>query len=989
MKKLVWLFLLIAGYVNAQQYPFLSWSAADGLAQSQVRSLYQDHLGYIWIGTLGGVSRFDGRNFDNFSKQNGLLNNQVNAITELHDSLLVFGSLGGISTFNGHEFKQFRLPLEQAGAQVNDLLANGEDELWVGTEQGLFLFSNATLQRVEQQQLADAHVKRILHKGDDLIIATRQAVLRWHGSSLDTLIRANDIGATVMDCIVSDSELLIATVGQGLLRFRLTNGAYVAAENTLATPNPNITGIIYAGGTNDDFWLKSRDGLIRLHNGQSTVYGEAQGLSPVDVRALLIDREQNLWIGTNGGGLKKFCGEAFSYYTQAQGLPGNTVMTILKTNDSTYWFGTYEHGIIRKINNSLTAFNLEQGIPNSRVWASLQTSDSLLWFGTAGGLTWFDGIRFSTLDADHELSGKQVYSLHETATGDLWCGTAKGAWIKKQGRKEFVPVLEIPEIKIRAIVSVKSQVWLASNEGVVSYENGKTRRWKETEGLPDNSVFCIAAGPENQLWIGTESGLCRMIDNTIELLPVEGGFGANHINFIQITPTGEVWIGTNDGLFHSLSYARPVWSRVGRHDGLLFLETNQNAVHLSDRELWFGTSEALGMVDLDVFKSRHGKGSPTVTIKEVRVNLELPKWSKYGVELKAYGQWPSNLILPYTDNHITFFFDALALSSPERIQYQYMLEGIDSDWEALSEVNYATYSNLDFDDYVFRVRAIDSDGETSTPVEFAFTIKPPFWLSWWFILCEITAVVLIVRFVYLKRKKAATEKLEKERLEYRSRLLSLEQQTLNSSMNRHFIFNALNSIQYYINRQDRLSANRYLSSFAKLIRKNLDSSQVNFTSLKEEIERLELYLELEHMRFKDKFTYSIHIDENIDQEGTKVPAMLLQPFLENSIWHGILPSERLGEIQVQIQQTSNDAITFRISDNGIGIETSKRSKAENNDHISQGMAITGGRIELLKKMTGKNVELRGPYELSDDQNAIIGTFVEIELPADFSSFETK
>jgi sensor histidine kinase YesM len=214
-------------------------------------------------------------------------------------------------------------------------------------------------------------------------------------------------------------------------------------------------------------------------------------------------------------------------------------------------------------------------------------------------------------------------------------------------------------------------------------------------------------------------------------------------------------------------------------------------------------------------------------------------------------------------------------------------------------------------------------------------------------------------------------------------MLALEQQSLNSSMNRHFIFNALNSIQYYINRQDRLSANRYLSSFAKLIRKNLDSSQVNFTTLSDELERLGLYLEIENMRFKDKFEYEINIAESVDEEVVKIPSMLLQPFLENSIWHGILPQEKKGKISVDIDKNELGQMEIRIKDNGIGIHTSQAQKNGKAEHISQGMNITSGRIELLQKITTEKVTLIGPFEMKNEWGEVLGTQVTIKLPMEY------
>lgn len=215
--------------------------------------------------------------------------------------------------------------------------------------------------------------------------------------------------------------------------------------------------------------------------------------------------------------------------------------------------------------------------------------------------------------------------------------------------------------------------------------------------------------------------------------------------------------------------------------------------------------------------------------------------------------------------------------------------------------------------------------------------------------------------------------------------MELESQSLNSSMNRHFIFNSLNSIQYYINMQDRKSANRYLTSFAKLIRKNLDSSQQNETSLKDELDRLELYLSLEQMRFQGRFDYEISISPDVNVEDITIPAMMLQPFLENSIWHGILPSEKHGELEVYISEM-NQGVEIEIKDNGIGVETSKSLKAETeNGHISQGMDITQNRIQLYKNMTGLNYEIKGPYEIKNGSpENILGTVVTIRIPNKFA-----
>jgi sensor histidine kinase YesM len=260
-------------------------------------------------------------------------------------------------------------------------------------------------------------------------------------------------------------------------------------------------------------------------------------------------------------------------------------------------------------------------------------------------------------------------------------------------------------------------------------------------------------------------------------------------------------------------------------------------------------------------------------------------------------------------------------------------------------------------------------------------VRQAFYKSWWFYL----VLIIIIGFGVFKaiqfRIKRERELNEKEMLEYKSRLLALEQKSLNASMNRHFIFNSLNSIQYFINTQDRLSANRFLTNFAKLIRKNLDSSEEgNLVSLQQELERIELYLSLESMRFNERFDYKIQCDPNIDTEMIIIPAMMIQPFIENSIIHGILPNDEVkGLIEVSIDLKGN-VLVVTIDDNGVGVEASMKNRQQDRgDHQSKGTEITFKRIELLKKLTSQEFELVGPVQIYHSDRSIKGTRVTLKF----------
>lgn len=991
--------MLVSGrQAEAQQYPFLKWSTSEGLAQSQVRCIHQDRLGYLWVGTLGGVSRFDGKSFVNFSRRDGLLSNQINTIASVGDSLLAFASIGGITLYDGLSFTPKRFPASFEKAQVNHLYTDERKQLWAATEVGLLRVADQieTVYGAETGQ--PIHIKRMVKTPTGYWLIARSQVFHVAelGDEPQVVLPPEEIGAIVLDG-ASDGRggLLIATVGRGLLSWKPQE-----APRELRASDGLISDIITGITTEEEgraYWLKSRDGFSlvewdansnQLQDVRIRSFGQNEGLDVTDVRAISIDREGNTWLGTYGGGIRKFTGRAVRHYTTAGGMSGDIVMTILNADDGSFWFGTYDNGITQMpVDGALKRFGLDDGLLSSRVWSSVADEEGRLYFGTSGGLSYFDGERFNTYTTEEGLPHNQVLSLRTWSEGRLLIGTARGLAYFDRERTTILPLSQSEGIRARSLLSTEDgALWVASNTGVYRFFNDEVKRFDEADGLPDNSVFCMAEAPGGAVWAGTESGIGILKPSEeIRTLYLDAGFGSNHVNFIRFEAQKKVWLGTNDGVYYAPYRADGtyVWSRLGRHDGVTFLETNQNAVWMDDEIMWFGTNGALTRIDRHAMPPPRQMDAVPVRIEEVRINLEPTDFATYGMAHSGYGMLPTGVVVPYTDNHFSFQVTALSFRDPDNLQYQFKLDGVDDDWEPATDAGFASYPQLSFGAYTFHVRAVDPAGEVGPVAQYDFVIMAPFWLRWWFILLEVVVVVAVVQWVVRSRKRAFLEKIERDQLEIRSKMLALEQQTLNSSMNRHFIFNSLNAIQYYINRQDRLSANRYLSSFARLIRKNLDSSQVNYASLHEEVERLTLYLQLEHMRFTDRFTYEIEIDPELDPHGIQVPSMLLQPFLENSIWHGLLPKESQGKLAVSVLPHGDAAVKVAIVDDGIGIETSLRNKQEQEgDHISQGMKITQSRIELLRKMTDKPYEVVGPYELKGDDGEVKGTRVDVILPVD-------
>ncbi len=985
------LFLLFSSINDfAQQYTFIEYSLKEGLPQSQVRCMMQDSRGFFWIGTLGGLSRFDGRTFKNYDRQEGLLNNQANCVIELQDGTIAVGSNGSFSLINGMGVRSIPLGIEHEESTINALFE--DDELiWIGTENGMLLYSLKEEKMIADESfgtLLNVHIKSFLkRRNGEVCILTKEECFTKSSGGLKAFYKPDSTEIGLFDIAESeDATIWIASKGMGLVHLTAEGALITSYADLSGFPTNTITGLII--DKNDHIWMTSRFGFFEFDGNHFEAFTERSGLKTPDVRDILEDREGNIWLGTYGNGILKFTGKAFSSYTVKDGLSSDAVMSIAQDKNNDFWFSTFDKGICRMSGDSVQQFRLDEWTNNNRIWSSLTDHTGALWFGSSDGLFKYEYGKFSLYTESDSLSNTMVLALYEDKQQRIWIGTNKGLTVYENNRFRKISQVDAPQRKVRCIKQDKGgHLWFAAIDGVFRFDGEKFASFSQKDGLAENSSNCLEMDEFNRIWVGSQNGISILESSQFVASQIDENSGSNVINFLKYVD-GKMWIGTNNGLYSvnvtkELNERALIFRHYGLEDGLRSLETNLNAVFLDHQNrMWFGTTDGATNLNTTVLQNQKGLFAPQLNLTNIQINLLDLDWGATFKNRTVLNGLPINPEFNYKQNHITFYFSGISSTYPEGVTYQYMLEGLDEDWKALTTADFATYSNLPYSSFVFKVRSAGSEGVWSEPVSYTFSIKPPFWLRWWFVLIEIAIIATIIGYIIYNKRKAAKAKRDKEWFEIRSKMLTLEQQSLNSSMNRHFIFNALNSIQYYINRQDRLAANRYLSDFARLIRKNLDSSQDNLTTLRDEIERLELYLKLEHMRFKDKFEYKINIDPSLNLDQTKVPAMLVQPFLENSIWHGLLPKDSPGFVIVDIRK-HGETLELTITDNGIGIENSLKNKTTTDTHISKGMEITQNRIELIKKMSGQVIELHGPTQMQENGVLSEGTRVVIKLPLNF------
>ena len=960
--------------------------------------MLQDDDGYLWFATAGGLSRFDGIEFVNYSQRDGLFRNYVNHLYKDNVGNIWIATVGGVTTYDGRNFKSYAFKSEYEAIQINCIAQDVSGTMWFGTNgAGLVFLRGDSLEYIDEEDgLINNRVRSLyLDNKGQMWCGTRDGInLVRDGRIMD--FEFEEMQDVSVSHITGDENgnIWISTYRWGVFHFK--NGELI----NMSTRDGLVSNILWQSYVADDgkVWFSSREGVSEydyVNNRFVETFTAENGLDFVDIRCILKDAEGNVWLGTNGYGVKKFAGKSFVNYTAEDGLVDPIVLSILEDEYGRMWYGTYDGGVIRYNGKDYENFGIEDGLSGLTIWSAYRDSKNTLWFGTATGLTRYNGndsfTPFLAVDttAPEYLSDDKITAICEDKSGYIWLGTRHGLARMDPDTETFLNIGEeagFNGTNIRSIsLDPNGVLWCGAENGVYTYDpsSGVSQNIVLGPDVDEPKVFCIVIKNED-VWVGTDNGLYRGNNTSgFNYLSLGQDSRANFINFL-LGDEEAVWAGTNYGLYKITEdmEGKLVIRSFTTHDGIMNPECNMNAVFKDSKEhLWFGTASSLVRYDWTKFENKDFSAS-LVSLRGMRLFLEKTDWKRYG-EVSNETRLPRNLELPHNKNHLTFDFILFNYSNPKGVTYQYKMAGFDEDWSPPTHSPLATYSNLPPGSYTFMVRAKASSGTWTAPTTFDFTIRSPFWNTWWFyVICSLLAVCIGLG-IWVWRQAVSKRKRETEQLVYKNKLLALEHQSLNASMNRHFIFNALNSIQYYINRQDRISANKYLSSFAKLIRKNLDSSSSgnNYVTLAEEIERIELYLSLEHMRFRNKFDYEIKYVNPIDTESVLVPAMLLQPFIENSIWHGVLPMESPGKIVLSLDTNNHGDIRFEITDNGIGIDVSIENKQKNAvGHDSKGMKITSGRINLLKTITRKNISLEGPFQVLDDSGKSMGTKVVITIP---------
>ena len=418
---------------------------------------------------------------------------------------------------------------------------------------------------------------------------------------------------------------------------------------------------------------------------------------------------------------------------------------------------------------------------------------------------------------------------------------------------------------------------------------------------------------------------------------------SENINQLLLDSKDNLWVGTNKGVDKVLLENGNQMASIkhfGKNDGFLGIETTKNTISEDKNgNLWFGTVN--GLMKYEPSENKKDYIRPTIYFENVEVVYN--KLDTINLSI-----WANNvnktLNLKPSDNHLSFGFKTIDLNHPNEIEYRWRLN--EENWSPWAKDRRVNYSSLNAGNYVFEAQSRIANSQESDSIKFQFIIGLPLYKKLWFQLLAL-GVLLFFGWLFLRnylQKIKVKNKREQEKLKMENNLLSLEQKALQLQMNPHFIFNVLNGIKA-LGSNDTDKMNTTINKFATLLRLTLSNSRQENITLDEEIQTLKNYIEVELLMSEKQFNYSIDIDSEIDVEEVLIPPMLIQPFVENAIAHGIKSIDGVGELEISFA-IQNDFLHCTVKDNGIGIEESL-SKKTNVSHQSMALDVTKERIESL------------------------------------------
>ncbi|MBL0145867.1 MAG: histidine kinase [Chitinophagaceae bacterium] len=974
------LFFVICFLGKAQigNYRFINFSIKDGLPDKFIYSATQDKKGYMWFGTATGLYRYDGHIFKYYrsplDKAGNSIANILQAVHTDDEGNLWLGSLTSLQWYNPSKNTFWQPKNTDVNSHFIVNFSKGK-YTWLSTNKNfVYRFNNkdSSFLSLANQYPKTAGVASIItvENGNFLYDIHPEGIYIFSiEGKYQNFIQ--HLPADIANGFYSknDNAIYLSSYQSGVLKFDLVTLTIKEVDpqnkalklNNLLSINRKEDGTFFLVGyplhvlnTNKNVYLSffSKEDKNEFSIGASKIAN------------IFCDRENNVW----------FCGHSGLAMLPWQ----NSQIITLPLKDETTGAVTEPIGVYQepKTNNLLIINTSSSGLQyldlntkQSKIITNTATKQAIksLIIAPDSSVYASDDINFFKYNAkdktlapyllkDQNNKGIGAIARHVTdANGNIFIGAVNNGfykWNYTTNKLWHYNKWDVTDNKgvdnkdnniMPCIIDRKQNVWFTSSNGIYEYNQKEN---KYTLHTPPVSNDVAAMGASNyiaedlngHIWIATiNNGIYEMYyENRKQIwknYTKNSGIGlsTDYCQKIKLNPgDSTLWLSTLSGILKFDPNNRKVLSWFSMQNGLAQEGGGYSFNIFSNKQLAVLFYGALNLLDLKTYVQNNSK--PHVALNSIKVLNEEVYFSLDSTKPVLH--------LQHNQNYLQFEFAALVYNNGNKNQYAYMLEGLDKEWIYTGQKNIASYSGLNPGSYVFKVKAANSDGLWGDETVVKIIIKSPIYKRGWFILLSLLLFSSLI-YGWNKYRVNQTKKEEHLKASFQQQIAATEMKALRAQMNPHFIFNSLNSIQKYILQNDHFAASQYLTKFSRLIRLILDHSNQNTILLSGELDLLRLYIEMESLRFDNSFTYTIHVEDNINTETVLIPSMLIQPYVENAIWHGLLHKEDKGHLVLHFSLSKSGSLNVIIEDNGVGREKATQLKSKQVlKKKSYGMQIT-------------------------------------------------
>ncbi len=769
----------------SQSYSFSQYEVEDGLVQSSVNCFLQDQYGNLWIGTSGGLSSFDGKDFVNYGVQDGLAGNEVYEIFQYGDSLLI-ATQQGLSVFDGSLFHNLEvrdslgqpLPVhsifrDPSGA-VNLIMA----------EQSLALFDGHQIHL--RGKLTQEYISGVALDVSGLPWITTYQGGVYHlidGQLKDAGVRYT--GDYYFSDIIFDRQqtMWVASMHQGILRYdpssrRLEPFLRLSDKGRTFKITQDQQGMIWVGTSNGTFCFDPATGAIDH---------KSQAFNSSIIPNIYSDDKGNLWFGSFGDGFYKFKGRLFTKLRYEEGLKGKTFMAVMKDSRGAYWFGAYGTGIDVLQGQEVKHYDMADGLSSNFISSFAEDSAGGIWIGTYYGLNYYDGQTFTQYKEG--LPSEVIYTMFRAPDNTMWFGTKAGPVYLQDGIFHRIRDERGDDFKsfIRIMKDYQNDTYLfASNKHIYQVRDKQASLFLSSDRFNHEDITALAQDKQGQFWVATLNGQLYRYDprsQEVQHLNQRYDIPNSLIYSMIFADDGSLLLGTQRGINRLFFYGDGSLAKVqhyGKNDGFLGVEANANAILKDDDgSIWFGTVNGMYRYNLHEEQPSDKQLMPHLT--GIKLFYEKTNWNRFTDSVSRWYHIPRHLKLSYRHNHLMFTFKAVSLDKPDQVMYSFLLEGYENNWSPATDRSEAVYPNLPPGAYTFKVKARSPDGVWSTEqVSYAFLIAPPYWQTWWFYLLSVLLAVMLIRlYIFWNLRR---EREQRVQLEFEVKGRTREIQALNSSL---------------------------------------------------------------------------------------------------------------------------------------------------------------------------------------------------------------